>query len=140
MSDLRAFIGPEFVGLRWLKVLLGKPMRQQVPVRSSTHALRAAIWIVAIAALLAVAGCGSGSGGGASSTHDKLAAFCERTTNSDSDYCGCVADAVIQAGYDTDAEIGQIEALGLQATQTGNLSGLPAPVLTALDSCKTSTS
>jgi hypothetical protein len=115
-------------------------MRHQVPVRSSTHALRAAIGIVAIAALLAVAGCGGGSGAGPSTTHDKLAAFCERTTDRDSTYCGCVADAVIQGGYDTDAEVGQIEALGLQATQTGNLSGLPAPVLSALDSCNTSNS
>ena len=115
-------------------------MRDQVPSRSYTRALKAAVGIAAIAALLAIAGCGSGSGGGASTTHDKLAAFCERTTKSDSDYCGCVADAVIQAGYDTDAEIGQIEALGLQATQTGNLNGLPAPVLSALDSCNSSTS
>ena len=110
-------------------------MRQLVPVRSFTHALRVAIGIAAIAALLAIAGCGGGSGAGASTTHDKLAAFCERTTDRDSDYCGCVADAVIQGGYDTDAEIGQIEALGLQAKQTGNLSGLPAPVLSALDTC-----
>ena len=111
-------------------------MRPLVPVRSITRALRAAVGIAAIAALLAIAGCGGGSGGGeASTTHDKLVAFCERTTDRDSDYCGCVADAVIQGGYDTDAEIGQIEALGLQARQTGNLSGLPAPVLSALDAC-----
>jgi hypothetical protein len=112
-------------------------MRDQVPSRSYTRALRAAVGIAAIAALLAIAGCGSGSGGGASTTHDKLAAFCERTTDRDSDYCGCVADAIIQGGYDTDAEIGQIEALSLQASQTGNLSGLPAPVVTALSSCDT---
>jgi hypothetical protein len=116
-------------------------MREEVPSRSYTHALKAAVGIAAIAALLAIAGCGGGGGSsaGPSTTHDKLASFCERTTDRDAGYCGCVADAVIKGGYDTDAEVGQIEALSLQATQTGNLSGLPAPLVTALDSCNTPT-
>ena len=110
-------------------------MREEVPSRSYTHALKGAVGIAAIAALLATAGCGGSSSGSASTTHDELAAFCEQTTNRDSGYCGCVADAVIQGGYDTDAEVEQLKALSLQATQTGNLSGLPAPVVTALNSC-----
>lgn len=115
-------------------------MRDHVPFRSFTPALRAAIGIAAIAALLAIAGCGGGSGAGPSTTHDNLASFCEQSTGRDSNYCGCVADAVIQSGYDTDAEIGQLEALSLQASQTGNLAGLPAPVLSALDICNSSAS
>lgn len=115
-------------------------MREQVPVRSLKDAYKAIIGTAAVMVVLALAGCGGGSGGGASTTHDKLAAFCERTTDRDETYCGCVADAVIQSGYDTDAEIGQIQALSLQATQTGNLSNLPAPVLSALDACNTPTS
>jgi hypothetical protein len=115
-------------------------MRQHVPVRSFKHASKAMIGIAAAMVILAMVGCGGGSGAGPSTTHDKLAALCERTTDRDSDYCGCVADAVIQSGYDTDAEVGQIQALSLQASQTGTLSGLPAPVVSALDSCNASTS
>lgn len=115
-------------------------MRQDVPVRSFTHAFKAMIGIAAVMVVLVVVGCGGGSGGGPSTAHDKLASLCERATDRDSTYCGCVADTVIKAGYDTDAEIGQIEALSEQASKAGNLSGLPAPIVSALNSCDAPTS
>jgi hypothetical protein len=110
-------------------------MRQDVTFRSLTLAFKAIIGVAAVLAVLALGGCGGGSSGEPSSAHDKLAALCEQTTNRDSNYCACVADAVIQSGYDTDAEVAQLQALSQQAIQTGSLYGMPAPVLTALNSC-----
>ena len=114
-------------------------MRQQVPFRSLTHALKAIIGIAALLAVLVLSGCGA-STGIPTTPHDKLAALCEENTHRDSDYCGCVADAVIASGYDTDAEVDQIEALTQTVAKSGSVSGLPAPVLSALNSCSASSS
>jgi hypothetical protein len=89
---------------------------------------------VALAAGLLVSGCGGGSGSG-SSVHNTLSTLCERTTDGDSGYCGCVADQVIKSGYDTDAEISQLQTATMTADQTGDLTQLPQPVLAALSAC-----
>ena len=115
-------------------------MRQQVPIRSFKHAFKGIFGIAAVLLVFGIAGCGGSGSSAAPTPHDKLASLCERTTDGDSDYCGCVADQIITAGYDTEDEVTGLEALATQADQSGDFSQLPPAVLTALDSCKSSTS
>ena len=112
-------------------------MRDQVPFRSFTHALRAAIGIAAIAALLAIVGCGGGSGG-ESDAHARLSELCQQTTDRESGYCDCVADAVIQRGYDTEEEINQLEPLISAINESGNVAAIPPAVVESLNACETS--
>lgn len=109
-------------------------MRQSVPNWSSRHAFEYAIGLLAVTAAFALAGCG-GSSGESSDAHDQLTSLCEKTTNRDSGYCGCVADESIKLGYDTDAEIQQLQDLVQSISQTGAVSQLPDPVVQALNSC-----
>jgi len=87
-----------------------------------------------VLALLALGACGSSSS--ETDTHARLADLCQQTTNRDSAYCGCVADHVIELGYDSEAEIDQLEALVSSIADSGTVTQLPKPVIDSLNACE----
>jgi hypothetical protein len=109
-------------------------MRQQVPTRSFKHAFRGALAGLAVLAVLALGACGGSSS--ETDTHARLSDLCQQTTSRDSDYCGCVADHVIGMGYDTEAEIDQLEALVSSIDDSGTVTQLPQPVIESLNACE----
>jgi hypothetical protein len=52
-----------------------------------------------------------------------------------STFCGCVADQMIAAGYDTVGEVQSVEPLLAAAAGTGDTSSVPAGILAARDRC-----
>ena len=113
-----------------------------MPSRTLNNGLRAALALSLLLIALGLGGGASGCGGDSaqpSETEKTLTALCEETSNGDPGYCDCVAKELIKRGYDTDAEIGQLQSLVIAMRQTGDFSQLPAPVVDALNACQDST-
>jgi hypothetical protein len=108
-------------------------MRDQVPIRSSNYAAKCVVAAIAVAAVLVIVGCGGSST--ESGPHSRISELCQQTTDRDADYCNCVADQVIQHGYDTDEEVSQLEPLISAINDSGNLSALPPAVVESLNAC-----
>jgi hypothetical protein len=74
------------------------------------------------------------SGAEAQAARTSIVGGCEGAGGS-STQCACIGDQIAAAGYDTIAELSALRPQIELATRTGDLSGLPAPVAAAYQSC-----